>query len=125
MADVPYQNPYKMRRPEDMPGAAKPAADPNADPAQDDPEQGMGDGMRHHQIDEMPEGGAHSVSTNADGTTEEMDHPSFEDALSAAGGDDTEEDSPDSEPSGGKPPDMGDMSDMAGMYEKAGASKTR
>lgn len=105
-----FMNPNEMRRQGDEPGA-KPAAPPMDEAGG---EQEMGDGMRHHQIDEMPEGGAHSVQTNADGTTEEMDHPSYEDACAAAAGDDQH----DGEEEMSENHEPGESEDMAGMYDK-------
>lgn len=116
-----YMNPHEMKRKGDMPGAPKePAGDPAMDAEENAGEQAEGDGLRHHQIDETPEGGAHSVKTNADGTTEEMDHPTYEDACAAAAGDDNDgEEEGGEEPASAPPPDMGDMNDMAGSYAKA------
>jgi hypothetical protein len=110
-----YMNPHEMKRKGDEPGAkAVPEREP--DPAAGDGNE-AGDGMRHHQIDEMPEGGAHSVKTNADGTQEEMDHDSYEDACAAAAGDDHEDG--EEAMDGGGPNLPSDMDDMAGMYDKA------
>ena len=105
-----FMNPNEMHRQGDDPGA-KAAPEPQMDEAGGEE---MGDGMRHHQIDEMPEGGAHSVQTNADGTTEEMDHPSYEDACAAAAGDDHEDGEDMNEHESPSMP----SDDMAGMYDK-------
>jgi hypothetical protein len=115
-----FMNPNEMKRQGDMPDAA-----PEAEPLQEENENEQmegGDGLEHHQIDEMPDGRAHSTHTNPDGSVEEMDHESYDDACAAMS---NEAEGEGEEPEGemAAAPDMGmedNSGDMAGMYDKAG-----
>lgn len=102
-------SPNEMRRKGDMPDEKGPKSGPDRPP---DQEQGgdEGDGNHHHEIVAHGDGTMHSVHTNPDGSKDEQDHGSYDEAkahMDASMGQDDQQMPPD---------DSGGDEDMAGMY---------
>lgn len=112
-----FMNPHEMQRHEGGDSAGDRDMGDKADKpmrGKDDPGSSGGDGAHHHEIIKHDDGMVRSVHTNPDGSKEEGEHGSYDEAkadMDAKMGEGQQDDAPDAAPM-----DDGGGEDMAGMY---------